>query len=59
MGLLLKRRPGEVIMIGDDIRVTVERVDGFQILIDIEAPKDIPVHRKEVYDRIKAEGELK
>ena len=50
--LVLTRKPGQIIMIGDDIRVTVLRISGKQIASGIEAPTDIAVHREEIYDRI-------
>jgi carbon storage regulator len=53
--LILTRRPGETIMIGDEIRVIVQSVSGNQIRIGIVAPADIPVHREEVYERIREE----
>jgi len=46
--LILTRRPGETIMIGDDIAVTVLSVKGNQVRIGIAAPADMPVHREEV-----------
>jgi carbon storage regulator len=52
--LVLTRKVGEVIMIGDDIVVEILHVCGGQVRIGITAPIDIPVHRREVYDRIKA-----
>ena len=56
MGMLcLTRRVGETIMIGDDITVTVLGIRGGQIKLGIVAPKEAPVHREEVYERIKAE----
>jgi carbon storage regulator CsrA len=53
--LILTRRVGEVIMIGDDVTVTVLGVNGNQIRIGVNAPKNVAVHREEIYDRIKAE----
>jgi len=53
--LILTRRVGEALMIGKDIIVTVLSVNGNQIRIGIKAPKDIPVHREEVYERIERE----
>jgi carbon storage regulator len=49
--LILTRRDGETIMIGDDITITVLRIKGRQVCIGIEACKKIPIHRKEVYLR--------
>lgn len=56
--LVLSRRVGEVLMIGDNIKITVTDVSGNQVKLGIEAPKDIPVHRLEVFNRIKAEKNM-
>lgn len=53
--LILTRRVGERIMIGDDVVVTVIRVNGNQVQVGINAPADVDVHREEVYTRIKEE----
>lgn len=53
--LVLTRRNGESIEIGDGITLVVLEVRGDKVRLGIEAPKDVPVHRKEVYDAIKAE----
>ena len=51
--LILTRRPGETLNIGDHITITVLGVKGNQVRIGITAPKDVRVHREEVYQRIK------
>lgn len=53
--LILTRRVGETVTINDDVRVTVLGVKGNQVRLGITAPKDVAVHREEVYDRIQAE----
>ena len=53
--LILTRRVGEVLHIGDDITVTPLGIKGNQVRLGIEAPKDVEVHRSEVYDKIKKE----
>ena len=53
--LILTRRVNETLMVGDDVTVTVLGVHGNQVRIGINAPKEIAVHREEVYDRIKYE----
>lgn len=54
--LVLTRRLGESINIGDNIKITVVDIDGKQVKIGIEAPKDITIFREEVYERIKKEN---
>ncbi len=53
--LILTRHIGQTIVIGDNITVTVLAIKGHQISLGINAPKDISVHREEIYARIKAE----
>jgi carbon storage regulator len=53
--LILTRRTGETVMIGNDVTLTVLGVKGNQVRIGINAPKSVPVHREEIYERIKRE----
>ena len=53
--LILTRRAGETVMIGEDIAITVLGVKGNQVRIGINAPKDVAVHREEIFDRIQNE----
>lgn len=54
--LVLTRKKYETIVIGDDIEVTVISVSGDQIKLGIKAPNNVDIHRKEIYDQIKAEN---
>ena len=53
--LILTRNIGETIIIGDDVKVIVKGVKKNQVRFAIEAPREVPVHREEIYNRIKAE----
>ncbi len=53
--LILTRRVGETVMIGSEVTVTVLGVKGNQVRIGVNAPKDVAVHREEIYERIKRE----
>ncbi|TPG76333.1 carbon storage regulator CsrA [Pseudomonas arsenicoxydans] len=57
--LILTRKTGETINIGHDVLVTVLGVQGQQVRIGIAAPKDVQVHREEIYQRIQAGGHQK
>jgi carbon storage regulator len=53
--LILTRRVGESLIIGDDVVINVLGVKGNQVRIGVDAPKNVSVHREEIYDRIQAE----
>lgn len=57
--LILTRRIGQVITLGDDITVTVLGVKGNQVRLGIEAPAHVQVHREEIYERIQQQGKRK
>ncbi|WP_444938559.1 carbon storage regulator CsrA [Microbulbifer sp. JMSA002] len=56
--LILKRRTGENLRIGANVSITVLEVKGNQVKVGILAPKSLPVHREEIYRRIKREGNM-
>ncbi|MBA3536088.1 MAG: carbon storage regulator CsrA [Tatlockia sp.] len=53
--LILTRRQGEVLVIGDNITISVKNIKGNQVRLGIEAPKELSVHREEIYQRIEEE----
>ena len=53
--LILARRMGETLMIGTEVTVTVVGVNGNQVRLGISAPRDVAVHREEIYDRVQKE----
>jgi len=53
--LILTRRAGETLMVGDDVTITVLGVKGNQVRIGVNAPKHVSVHREEIYQRIQRE----
>lgn len=57
--LILTRRLGETIMIGDQVSITVLGVKGNQVKLGVNAPEEISVHREEIYQKIKKEGDNK
>ena len=56
--LILTRRVGETLMIGDDVTVTVLGVKGNQVRVGVSAPKEVAVHREVIYQRIQTEGDV-
>lgn len=55
--LILTRKIGESLLVGDDVEITVLNIRGGQVKLGVKAPKDVSVHREEIYQRIKALGE--
>ncbi len=53
--LILTRHPGETLNIGDDTQVTVLGVKGTHVRIGVDAPRQVPVHRQEIYEQIQAD----
>lgn len=56
--LVLTRKLGEKLMIGDEVSVTIMEIRGNQVKIGVDAPRNVPVHREEVYRLIKEQNEL-
>ncbi|MCK3658254.1 carbon storage regulator [Pasteurellaceae bacterium Pebbles2] len=56
--LVLTRKIGESLLVGDDIEITILNVRGNQVKIGVKAPKDVSVHREEIYQRIKQSQDL-
>jgi carbon storage regulator len=54
--LIITRRPGERIMLGEDVSIQVMEIVGNQVRIGIQAPKSIPVYREEIWEAVKAEN---
>jgi carbon storage regulator len=57
--LILSRKVGETLMIGDEVTVTVLGISGGQIRFGVDAPKEVGIYREEIYVRIKSEGQRK
>ncbi len=55
--LVLTRKPGESVTIGDNIKITIIEIKGRQVRLGIEAPRDMTIHREEVYSRIHEENQ--
>jgi carbon storage regulator len=55
--LILTRRVGETLMIGDNVSVTVLRVKGNQVRLGVNAPRDVSVHREEIFEKIRHESD--
>ena len=56
--LVLSRKKNESIVINDDIKIVVVEIRGDKVRLGVEAPKEVPVHRREVYDAIKRAEEI-
>ncbi len=56
--LILTRKPGEMIAIGDDIKIFIQEIRGNQVKIGIKAPSNVTVHREEIYLRIQEENRV-
>ena len=54
--LILTRKPGESIFIGEDIKITIVEIRGHQIRVGIEAPKDMRIYREEIFKQIRSEN---
>lgn len=54
--LILMRRVGQKIMIGEDIEIEIKRVERNQVFVGVKAPKNVSVHREEIFEKIKREG---
>jgi carbon storage regulator len=54
--LILTRRVGETVIIGEEVSITILGVKGNQVRVGINAPKNVAVHREEIFERIKSEG---
>ena len=56
--LILTRRVNEKLMVGDDVTVTVLSISGNQVRIGVNAPRHVPVHREEIYEKVKRQESL-
>lgn len=56
--LVISRKPQESVHIGDNIQVTITRIDGYNVRMSIKAPREIPIYRSEIYKQIQADQEL-